>query len=253
MSSETSVDIVVRDIGGWLLAFSAGDEEPRIRDIDLAVRLNYATPIDIRKLIRRMIGDGKISNVKVIATVAKTSGGRPGSEYWLTEAQALKVAARSETEPADALLDEMIHVFQLARRGQLPTQQPAFSEERLITLLDRHADLVAAKVLAKLDEKPLTGTVGGAGGREIKCKLRRYGYLMAGAGSTKDVKSWRSSADTELRAKLGHTGAGSAWDELPLGMLASARRILDEMLRRAQRIAGERAQIDLPIPPPKAA
>jgi hypothetical protein len=48
--------------------------------------------------------------------------GRPEGgdvEYWLTRNQALKVAARSETPPADALLDEMIRVFELAIDGKL--------------------------------------------------------------------------------------------------------------------------------------
>ena len=58
--------------------------ELRIRDIDLAKRLGFANPIDIRKLVRRYEADLAQG---VLATVAKTSddrrGGRPAIEYYL--------------------------------------------------------------------------------------------------------------------------------------------------------------------------
>ena len=59
---------------------------PRIRDLDLADKLGYERPHDIRELIRRFD-----SLLGVIRTVRKTSGergGRPGVEFWLTEEQA---------------------------------------------------------------------------------------------------------------------------------------------------------------------
>ncbi len=41
--------------------------------------------------------EGKLNTFEVITTAGKTSavGGRAGTEYWLTEAQALKVVAKS--------------------------------------------------------------------------------------------------------------------------------------------------------------
>lgn len=41
-------------------------------------------------------------------------------EYWLTEPQALKVIAKSETAKADAILSEVIAVFVAWRHGRLP-------------------------------------------------------------------------------------------------------------------------------------
>ena len=123
---QAMVELVPFEVEGWPLARAEGSVVPLIRDLDLAERLGYERPRDIRKLIKRMVDDGKIAGVSMRATVARIQL-RPGverdqtvDEFWLTEAQALKVAARSETEPADALLDEMIRVFMLARRGQLP-------------------------------------------------------------------------------------------------------------------------------------
>jgi hypothetical protein len=116
----SGAEMQVREVEGWALGFAENDIEPRIRDEELGRRLGFKSPRDVRKIIERMVDAQKLSAVRVCATASQTSGGRPGREFWLTEAQALKVAAKSETEPADAILDEMIHVFMLARRGQLP-------------------------------------------------------------------------------------------------------------------------------------
>ncbi len=108
------------DVQGWPVAFLAGDDEPRVRDIDLAERLGYERPRKIRDLIERMVVARKLSNIHQCPTVGRWPGqiaAVPITEYFLTESQALKVAAKSETEPADALLDEMIAVYVAARRG----------------------------------------------------------------------------------------------------------------------------------------
>lgn len=111
-------------IDGWKLA-TMGDGVTRIRDLDLAQRLGYKRPHDIRELIGRLLKDGKLNDSEVLRTVRKTQGGgRPGQEFWLTRPQALKVAAKSETEPADALLDEMIRVFELVIDGGLVARVP---------------------------------------------------------------------------------------------------------------------------------
>lgn len=109
-------------IENWPLSFWSSDEEPRVIDLELAERLGYSRPRDIRQLIERMIERGQLTSV--CGTMPQTSpqGGRPSVEYHLTQAQALKVAAKSETEPADKLLDEIIRVFMLAKEGKLPGQ-----------------------------------------------------------------------------------------------------------------------------------
>lgn len=145
-------DLILREYNGWLVGFRQGDSEPLIRDVDLGARLKFGRPRDIRPLIERMEGDGRIGQVHVRDAVSRTSMPRGGfreevvKEYWLTEAQALKVAAKSETDVADALLDEMIAVYMAARRGQLPQQKapPSIQDEheaelRLLTLRQKAA------------------------------------------------------------------------------------------------------------------
>ncbi|WP_438032415.1 hypothetical protein [Sorangium sp. So ce204] len=119
-----SGELALREVDGWTVGFRDGDSEPLVRDLDLGERLGFERPRKIRELIDRMENDGKIAAVFRRPTV-----GRRGfaeeiiDERWLTEAQALKVAAKSDTDVADALLDEMIRVYMLARRGELPQQR----------------------------------------------------------------------------------------------------------------------------------
>jgi hypothetical protein len=110
-------------VEGWTLA-AGGFEDgcPRVRDLELAEHLEYERPRKVRDLIARLISEGKFNGSEVCTTVGQTSaaGGRPSTEYWLTEAQALKISAKSETPKADAILDELIRVFLLLRDGALP-------------------------------------------------------------------------------------------------------------------------------------
>lgn len=92
---------------------------PRVRDVDLAVRLGYERPAKIRELIRRLVSSGSLNGFGVIPTVGQTSerGGRPATEYWLTEEQALMVVARSETPKATEILRAVIDVFMAVKRS----------------------------------------------------------------------------------------------------------------------------------------
>lgn len=130
-------------VGRWRLEASASNNEPQIRDIDLAERLEYEHPRNIRRLIAGLIKKGKLRDVDVRSATERTSMPQGGerevevNEYWLTEAQALKVIAKSETPAADALLDEMIEVFRLAIRGLLG--QVATENKLSLFLLDEAA------------------------------------------------------------------------------------------------------------------
>lgn len=107
---------------GWEFSLWEGapDEEPRIRDVDAAARLGYERPRKIRELIKRIWPENKAPHCR--STMSRQSTGNGGSreykvnEFWLTEAQLLKVIARSETAIAEAILDEMIRVYMAVRR-----------------------------------------------------------------------------------------------------------------------------------------
>lgn len=113
----------------WPL-WKSDDSEPYIRDLDWAERLGFERPRTIRDLIKRMTEAGQLGNV-VCRTVRQTPGsvgGRPATEFLLTEGQALKVAAKSETKNADSMLDTLIAVFMKARSGAQPGHRVAIDD-----------------------------------------------------------------------------------------------------------------------------
>lgn len=150
-------NMVLHNVGGWTFGFVDNDgqrEQPRARDLDIAKRLGYKRPRKIRDLIARLRDAGKLNDVH-----RRPEVGRRGfveeiiDEYWLTEAQALKVAAKSETDAADALLDEMIHVYTLARAGRLTPQDwilPEYAQRRIVDV-----QAVADRAKAEFDVKEL--------------------------------------------------------------------------------------------------
>jgi hypothetical protein len=124
----------------WPLWRQDEGEEPLIRDLDWGERLGYDRPRNIRKLIKGLAEAGKLGLVVRFAAERTSLGGAPTDEYYLTEAQALLVAAKSETEPAFQILQAMIAVFLTARRGGL---RPAPSnEEDLRYIISLQAELL---------------------------------------------------------------------------------------------------------------
>lgn len=135
-----------------------GDSQPFIRDLDWAERLGFSRPRDVRPLIKRMAEAGRLGEV-VCGAASQTRGsvgGRPSVTYYLTKGQALKVAAKSETEFADKVLDQMVQAFLLLERGQValapvvaaqPAPVAADSEPawvgRLTERLDKQAEVFA--------------------------------------------------------------------------------------------------------------
>jgi len=157
-------------VNGWrLCVFSTETGEPRIRDLDLAERLGYAKPHNIRDLIRNLLKDGKLRDIQTIRVTRMVSRRGRGQvrveeeEFWLTEAQALKVIAKSGTDAADAILDEMIEVFRLAIRGLLLPERANSAETRLAMFL-----LAERQRIARFLSDALITEI---------CRLYGYGHL----------------------------------------------------------------------------
>ncbi len=104
-------------------ALRDSDGEPRIRDLDLAQRLGFDKPHNIRNLITRNAVELR-THGDISATAAENTDpqgrGRPGKEYWLNEGQALVICALSRTPQAAMVRKALIDVFLAYRRGQLP-------------------------------------------------------------------------------------------------------------------------------------
>src|SRR3990167_1702787 len=96
-------------------------EDPRARDLDIGERAGMDRPREIRTVIHAnwdlLTAHGEI---RVCGYRPQTSsGGRPGTEYWLNEAQALALASVLRTPAARALHASMVRVFVAWRRGLL--------------------------------------------------------------------------------------------------------------------------------------
>ncbi len=108
------------------------DPDPHIQDLRLAEGVGYVDPFQIRTFIKRNLLEierrfGIVFTVKTIPDGA----GRPGTEFWLNERQALWCAAKSETEFAGDILQQIIDVFYEWRRGRLAPTRPGNAVEAL--------------------------------------------------------------------------------------------------------------------------
>lgn len=119
------------EVQGWQVAVEGvGDAEEKIRDLDLGEKLGYARPRDIRKLIERLMKEGRLPGVYVRAIWRAREMPNGGTrqeevqEYWLNERQALKVIAKSETDIADKILDQVNDVFIQVRRNKVALTLP---------------------------------------------------------------------------------------------------------------------------------
>lgn len=110
---------------GWSVTID--EDEPTILDEELAIRLGFSRPRDIRKLVERMIADGIINDSDIRATVARVPTGVSSiavTQYRLTEIAALLVIGRSDTKLAHAITRQVVQLFIAIRRGQLAAPQP---------------------------------------------------------------------------------------------------------------------------------
>ncbi len=96
------------------------DQEPRVRDLDLAARLEFSNVYEARRLIERnreeLEAHGEVS---VTVTETGPRGGRPGKCYYLNEGQALVICALSRTAVAAEVRKALIEVFMAYRAGKI--------------------------------------------------------------------------------------------------------------------------------------
>ena len=236
-------DIIVR-VDGWDLVKDGGQEEPRIRDFDLAERLQYRELKAIRKLIKRLIDAGFLPNICVRDTVSRTQMPTGGvretvdKEYLLTEAEALLVISRSETEASTKIMQEVIDVYIAVRRGLLAAPNPA-AELALVVSAIQSLAAGQAEFVAKLDQlrdrvDNQNHTIGERGARAVSTALATYSLAIAG-DDKKRRRSVRGLAETTLRSALKFNGVGAHWSAFPAARWPELKAKLDEFDRMVRR------------------
>lgn len=131
------------------IGLTAIEGEPRARDTDIAERLGFGRPRDIRKLIERNLPE--IENFGTCATVARVVRGNPSIEYWLNEEQSLLVAVLSDAQNAPAVRAMLIKTFVAWRRGHLPAVDPQALARQIAAIVDeklaRHNNSLVTQML----------------------------------------------------------------------------------------------------------
>lgn len=253
-----------------------GDNEPRMLDTDVAKRIGLKEPRSIRKLIERIWPEGQRPFLRDAVSRRNVRGGGVQefkvSAYWLTEAQILKVCARSETPIADAILDDMIRVYMLARRGLLaPTPNLTVTQlrelamgaaaeavnpilERLTVVFDRMRVVEQAQV-------PRADTIfcGATEGARMRAGMRRVAhlrtiYLRPQTSLPEDEwkvrnvvwrRQWRrelGEIQREVQDATHHEGLGKSWDFLPIRDLTVAWETIRRLEAAAERDREKRAR-----------
>lgn len=119
---SAAISLSIERFDGWPLATSGfEDGKHRVLDTELAKRLGFKQPRQIRELIDRYADAGELPRIVQRPTVRrwKLSGNfveKPVNEYWLTLEEALFVTAKSETKTANEILKAVIAVFVKASR-----------------------------------------------------------------------------------------------------------------------------------------
>jgi hypothetical protein len=242
----------ITNINGYALCAQWDDSVERIRDEELAERLGYARPRVIRDLIRRLEREGKLKDLHQCRTVRLRADGRPSKHattYWLTEVQALKVIAKSETATADAILDEVIAVFVAWRRGELA----ATTDARLVEALQ------AIRALQEQLLSMRTGTITREGLSQLRCDVRRVAQLECAARRWSSTRAGTADVYREMSGLTGWGGKGQPWKLLPATLTHTAFTVLrgrEASIRRELRVMADDRQLQLnlaqPPVPPKA-
>lgn len=101
---------------------TALDAEPRVKDTRLAQALGFARPRVIRELIER--NRAELERYDSIAVRHGAYRGKEYAEYWLTEGQALCLAALSNAPRAPEARHTLISVYMAFRHGQTAPAVP---------------------------------------------------------------------------------------------------------------------------------
>lgn len=110
--------------------------EPCVQDLVLARRLGFERPVSIRDLIKR--NAEKLNRFSILRTMRKIPDGpgRPTSEYFLDQRQAIFVCMKSETDAAFEVQAEIVRVFDAYRSGTLdhPQEVTRAPEHDVVTI-----------------------------------------------------------------------------------------------------------------------
>lgn len=231
---DTGASMSLTTVEGWSIAMV--EDEPRVRDLDLAERLGYGRSRDIRELVKRYEKSGDLSAVDVSRTVRRTQVGvaeRDVTEFWLSEAAALFIVTKSETANAIALTKEMIRVFMLVRRG---TMQPAIDVGALVAEMQAMRVELAATNARMAMWQMDSGVIGPDRAERYLSRIRLIALAWVAQGKALSTRAGGAAIRQHLAAILGFGGTGKAWQRFPIYRVSELEVALASLERDAQRV-----------------
>jgi hypothetical protein len=252
-------------VGPWTLTewLEWGDQEPRLSDEDVARRLGFKAPRQVRELIKSIWPVEQRPNCRRLRRHQSTGNGASRvyevTEFWLTAPEVLKLCARSKQPVAEAILDDMIRVYLLALRGLLvPADERTAKQLRAANdnLTAANARLGAENATlrrrtAEIDRAFTTGTIPGLTLRvSILDRIIGLTRLKTGLTGGKAFNAACSALHHDIKLASGVQGS---WSRLPIGDLGCVTAAIDaeeHRLRRDARVRARSRQLAL-VPKPR--
>jgi len=95
--------------------------EPRVHDLELAERLGFDRPVNVRNLIKR--NSQKLEAFGPLFTVERVINGGKATEFYLNQRQSVFICMKSETAQAFEVQAEIVRVFDAWLTGTLEPRQ----------------------------------------------------------------------------------------------------------------------------------
>lgn len=186
------------------LALTPIENEPRIRDIDLAEGLGFDRPVKIRELIKRHEKKlNEISHLPTVGRCIKIGNGalRELREYYLNQKQAIFICMKSETEKAIDVQMEIVHTFDAYLKGELT---PRAATDSFATQIQPHLQ-TPVQVQHSKDVNAVLFAMGGPS----KCAEYHSITSYAHTGKT----------PTQLKQQAKEAGVPSKWRQTGRGAI----------------------------------
>lgn len=233
-----------------LVARAAEGEEPRARDLDLGARVYpNAKPHKIRERIRELMDEGapEFRPLEVFPRPGKT-GGRPGTEFWLNEHEAIFLVSQIDTPEARAFTHAMIRVFRLAVRGLLPQQRAGIDPQTVSAAVAEAVRQQLGVIVAQLRaaERPELAVLDRDAEIYILAPIRAMARTFAGLNAPeREVSRQRSAIHARVRRVLGWQGMWRLYPRHRLGELLVARQAEQVLCDRVVQALAHSRQLSL--------
>lgn len=209
------------------------DGEPRARDIEIAERLGFKQPRDIRKTLARH--RGALEGFGPVVVIDSTYRGQKSEEWHLNEEQALYAATVSDAPNAPAVRAMLIRTFVAWRRGHL--EVPAAIDMKAVggmmkgILAKQLGELLPIMVREQVAEQQHSVVRGVSAGQVL---------AMAGLSARKGLRGMAPWVSHRLRRF--HAQKGAVVRMASLG--SSQAYVFDPLVARQWLDDGGRAEIE---------